>query len=407
MGSSNATCALSNLPLLEGDPCVFLILTRNPCNNGSSLGNYHNAFWFVRSIPLFGTYADYGGMSWDGEEETVTKSIEDQFKVDLRRQRPKAPNEEVSDFEFSDLLDWFLSGEVSVEDPSMTQFIEHYAPLYEKTIREHGPTEEETYKGDKKVPNYKEAKERNQIRSHSRRYFQRAKTLPCTSVLIHRGVWDSFCDFRYEDWDGPWPKTIKDFREDAKVFLTGMRKSFKKASPLRHSDNPADLFRFAVNNCRKENDFSRLFEGSSNSTPPFQSGPETAFEQLLCSNGFNFEDPSVLISADRLCQLAVVERFLLSTRRAWFPTTGAGSQGEDYDKHLEYYIRCAQLAKKAYEEHNAAIVEDRDLYAKQELKVFAEKEKYIDQLLGQLIEPSSPPKKTPLPKQPRKSRKSK
>lgn len=395
MGSWNATCALSNLPILSGDPCVFLILTRNPYNDGSEQGNYHNAFWFVRSVPLFGTYDDYGGMTWDEEEKPLTKSIENQFKLDFLLQSPQNPNEVVPEFEFSDFLNWFAGGRVSAKDPNVEQFKEHFLPLYNKVVETFGAALE----GGDVFGLPADVCERNRTRKHAHNYLKRDLALPCTFVLIHKGVWDSLCEFRYEDSDGKSLTGLKELRVEAQDFLNSLKNEIPSFSSRRiHYKSPSDYFRLIVNGVpgSRHNSFARLFSTSSDNTPPFQNGPETAFELLLCENDFNVEDPSVLLLADRMCQLLVIEHFLSKTRRAWFPTTGAGSQSERYIEHIEYYIRCAKQAKIAYEESVSQL--DPEFYSKSELKKFAAAEKRLEKLIESLSTPTSTKKSKAKPK---------
>lgn len=60
MGCWNETCAITNLPICWSDPTVAIPLERNPYNKDACI--YPDDMWRPISLPLFGTYDDYGNL---------------------------------------------------------------------------------------------------------------------------------------------------------------------------------------------------------------------------------------------------------------------------------------------------------------------------------------------------------
>ncbi len=68
MGSWTETCAISNLPVEGGSDVVLIYLIENAYRKHSrdaSRGVYSKTFYAPASLPLFGTYADYGEIDID------------------------------------------------------------------------------------------------------------------------------------------------------------------------------------------------------------------------------------------------------------------------------------------------------------------------------------------------------
>lgn len=116
MGSFNAICALSGLPILPGDPVKLLFMTSSPYRNNNCC--YNNDKMFVRTIPISGFYDDYGCIEY--ENNYLTQLICDVFKQDIIYQ-PMGKNQYHehaldSNFTFDDLLNSALQGKLFVKD---------------------------------------------------------------------------------------------------------------------------------------------------------------------------------------------------------------------------------------------------------------------------------------------------
>lgn len=84
MGSWNATCGISHLPINVGDPVVAILIAKhfNPKNDGNASGYcYVNGFYEPVTLPILASYGDYGEIS-DIENPYILPLIRDQFDID-------------------------------------------------------------------------------------------------------------------------------------------------------------------------------------------------------------------------------------------------------------------------------------------------------------------------------------
>lgn len=83
MGSFNATCIVSHLPIEAGDPVRYLALTNNKYDDESE-GHvcYVNGRWGIRTPPLCGKYNDYGSVKDFDAKSLVTRVFFESFNRD-------------------------------------------------------------------------------------------------------------------------------------------------------------------------------------------------------------------------------------------------------------------------------------------------------------------------------------
>src|SRR5512140_3497244 len=62
MGSFNATCIISGLPIEAGTPVRYLALTQNNTNKPNGHSCYVHGRWQLRCPPLKAQYNDYGSI---------------------------------------------------------------------------------------------------------------------------------------------------------------------------------------------------------------------------------------------------------------------------------------------------------------------------------------------------------
>ena len=88
MGSYNVACSISNISINCGDPVVYLPLEpsryRYHVGDGNSYLIYPHAFYSPATLPIFGTYGDYGGVD-DIEENENTRIIESHFGTQISK----------------------------------------------------------------------------------------------------------------------------------------------------------------------------------------------------------------------------------------------------------------------------------------------------------------------------------
>lgn len=72
MGMSDVTCAVSHLPIQDGDPCRFLFLRRSVWADDESSCFHPGSKWIVASLPVTGKYDGYGRVE-DFTDDAVTR----------------------------------------------------------------------------------------------------------------------------------------------------------------------------------------------------------------------------------------------------------------------------------------------------------------------------------------------
>lgn len=103
MGSWSIYCGVSNITIVDGDELAFIPLKKNE-------GKYGYSEWIPATLPIFGSYADYGDVS-DIEEDVNTKLIESHFGITIQEFVDHFTNRESDepelDFQNKDeLKDW-------------------------------------------------------------------------------------------------------------------------------------------------------------------------------------------------------------------------------------------------------------------------------------------------------------
>ena len=71
MGSWNETCGLSNLPITYKTPCLLFLLVKREEDRNAGGFPYPSGSWRPISLPLHGTYDDYGTLKLDASVNEV------------------------------------------------------------------------------------------------------------------------------------------------------------------------------------------------------------------------------------------------------------------------------------------------------------------------------------------------
>jgi len=82
MGSWNGTCAITQLPIVIGDPVAVFLLVGDNRPHEPAAHCYPTEFYGPRSIQLYGEYSDYGGFDVeDGwNKEFVIRKLQEQWR---------------------------------------------------------------------------------------------------------------------------------------------------------------------------------------------------------------------------------------------------------------------------------------------------------------------------------------
>ncbi len=85
MGSFNATCIISGLPIEAGDPVRFFLLTSSKYRRGNEHICYVSGRWQLRGAAIRAKYNDYGSIE-DLEESLTTRALFEALNVDAVEQ---------------------------------------------------------------------------------------------------------------------------------------------------------------------------------------------------------------------------------------------------------------------------------------------------------------------------------
>lgn len=338
MGSWNATCALSHLPIEPGESVVQLILAKSPYDTGVDLGYYTSDFWYPRTLPLFGTYGDYGKVDLGKSESSFVKQIIAGFKVD-------GIGFELNTWD--ELEEAFHDCKVKIDKNHLSRIAHHsrmkfYLDRFEEMVKVHGKELEEGTDP--------EVERRNTMRRELEAFPEEPKVEldPCVSVMIRQDIWDSLCDMELKVWYGT--HTLKQYLEDSASLIRdvdNIQKSEVKDPKLASFQHAVYTLRNNFYGSLNESSDPRnmiltaLTQRSMGSiTPPFQFGAEDMVFSLLKKSKSEKTSQKVL---NRFAQLLFISRVLGHTRQAWYPTTGQGSQDSSWSATFEYHMRCAMV----------------------------------------------------------------
>lgn len=316
MGSWDETCAISNLPISPGDKVYWLLLTKNPYTKFSETGCYSNDFFFVRSIPILGKYEDCGEVKVSDGEELFVQAMLNQFKVDLvewlykdnRKKDGSISNQEyfnsseviLENLTFDNLQQWLHEGIVSIDNNALNDY--HFEEDEDGKIKR-------VYK---KLP---------------------VKSDPVVKVMIRKDVWDSLNSLTINNWSGLINSDyFKKKEKDLLAPILAEDKSEEEVKMLRHILH------------------SRLKDISTDSA--FLNTYAESLENLIKRYiDKDISEKELRKTTVRSRELKMLETVMAFTRRAWFPTVGAGSQTLMFDLHTEVFKKFTGIAEKAQKEY--------------------------------------------------------
>lgn len=394
MGCWNETCALSNLPILAGEDVVFLILTRNPyseneCKTGCGIGDH----WFPRTLPVFAKYDDYGSIEgWDPKtEDPVIRTILDGYRTDLypsrqslRDQTLKIPPRTKETLSWDNLLQWLGEGLVRVDARArrperLTREKVDKSLAEIREVKDKFGSDKEPVPVDGSEELKREISRRNSLRDMDTPYnlerweetilrdAEAPVSLPCVKILIRRDVWDSLLgmEIRPERWS----KTSYNFSQFLTVLDIWTKAEAEvldlgEFSHVSKDEGEGRRFfrRLEVSSVArkmlgdKNEDLNFLLaelSGMSSgglSGPPFEVCPRDVLKKSPCNRDL----------LRRYLELRYIEKVMTFIRKAWAPTSGSGSQGEEYEPVMEFHLRCAKLARDLFLERNVEFADDSD-----------------------------------------------
>lgn len=323
MGCWSETCAISNLPISAGELTYLIILTKNPFKDkDGKTGCYYNDHWFLRALPILGEYDDYGRIeNW--EENWIHDLILEQFKLDLISEEQNeqgstrgVPPLNVGNLTFANLIDWFKEGKVKVRSGVGI-----------------GRSE-----------------------------------LPTVACLVRKDVWDTLLQMSWADWQSM--HSMQKMEEDIKKYMPLYQEAYKKASSSKHSLGVCFEFDDLVSNTWFDNSFITRFRAYPKPGPTRYGSYEFFkkwVDDKLVKNEITEEE--AFRKYLKIGEVVHVESMLGILRKSWHPTTGTGSQDQDWEQNLKFNLN---IAKIAFREEMSGLA-DNNGFSKDDFKKTTEK----------------------------------
>lgn len=349
MGSWNATCNISQLPIMPGDKVRVLFLARCPYSmdapnelalgregKNSCEGVESTSFWHPRTVPLKATYDDSGDVT-NVDGTSLSYSL---FEKQLRE----------------DLIDT-PEGENQYHDPAMSKSPEHMAwghmwwVATEGRLRINGMYGHFTYPDGYVGP---DGKMREGVPS-------KARALPVCPVLIREDVYQAMIqgpmlEKTYEPESGVWDSNAKHVYKtvDVPYFKEKLEASFERLMELQSKLDqehltPSQKIRESLLSMRMERENCTLQRMS----PPFSLGITFYFEELvrdIQAGKISKDDPRVDTLFTQIAEIELVMQLMSALRKTWHPGTGCGSQGSEWGQSYVFYAKMAKIAAGIFRE---------------------------------------------------------
>lgn len=298
MGCWNETCAISNLPIRAGDPTYFIMLTRTPWEHkDGSTGCYYNDHWFLRSLPVLGEYDDYGKIE-EWKKDWIHDLIIEQFKLDLvnkdqnqREETINIPAQNLENITFDNILDWLREGNVKV---------------------------------------------RSGIGGGR-------KELDVVKCLVRKDVWDMLLQMSWKDWK--LTHSFQNMEEDIKKYIALIQEAHHRTINDKNSFGMQFEFETLTSKIWFDNNFIAPFHAHPKPSPTYNGGYSFIkrwIDDKLVSGQFTEEE--ALQKYLKIGEVIHVESMLTSLRKSWCPTTGTGSQDQEWEQSLRFNLGVAKLA---------------------------------------------------------------
>jgi hypothetical protein len=300
MGSWNETCGLSNLPITYKTPCLLFLLVKREEDRNAGGFPYPSGSWRPISLPLHGTYDDYGILELDASaNEVFMPYIKERF------------------------LD------AGMVNGDCAQFLRDV--------------------------------ERGKVRS-PHRLSHVLPDRPIGQMLVRKDVWDYLLKVKWDrGWTNLDGSTL---RRDAEAWIDDLLKLKPKLeeAPLKafsltsefDMDQEAKHPRSSVSRAL----YSSACDPCVITRTPLEMmilgwGEKNMGERQEISRE---EAISVLIAAG---EVSYVDALMGCLRRAWRPQPGKGSQDTEWQLHCQFSLKIAEIAQET-EKKDDDIDEDED-----------------------------------------------
>lgn len=332
MGSWNATCNISNLPICCGDKVRVLFLNKGPYSldmpdnakefneYNSREGVYHNSFWIPRMVPFKAIYSDSGEVQGI-EQSLITDYFWRQLETDL------VPVDK---------------GENQYHDPSMT--LEH---VKEKSFEQvFWASGEGRLRINSRYTDYV----MDETITDIKKQFAARKPAPpvanpCTHVFILEDVWQSMLSLpiQAEAYNrGSYKREVHPtwFAYRQASFVENLAKSIETIKGL--SEERKELRDIYLN-------LDRIFPQAL--TVPFMQGIKYYYDCLvsdIASDKLDLEKDHKMIyeTIDRIAEICAIDDIFDVTRKTWTLQSGCGSQTTNYKETAMFHKAMADVGFK-------------------------------------------------------------
>jgi len=350
MGSWNATCGLTNLPIIAGDEVVacFIAIPQIGSSDKQTVSYYAGE---IRPItPCFtGTYDDYGRVE-NIKLNSMTLAIANQFGF---------TNET-----FDELIA-LVNGEESerIEYPNKMQ--DYYSSVYDglKTKQDNGELDVKQHPPDK-VEKYGDMKKLLEDHPDLVGLWMCRKDY-LDQMMNTKLKWEEFSKVKSYKLSESMEKDRKHLfefirtTEEKSISMTAFSMTEKLEASEKRSHNQFFMFMYV---CSMAYDFGDEIKNVM---------MEQAFEELKTKKESVFANELF----DGLAYLASIYAVMFATRNTWKITSHAGSQAENFEMHLASAKAISSIAKARIAERKEQDKEDREEEKKWRAEEKAKKKK--------------------------------
>lgn len=307
MGSWNATCAISQLPILPGEKVRFLMLTQHP-NPSRNEACHSTEFWQPRAIPIHAKYNDYGSIEKYDPNDYTIKMWWDQFQKDLIE---------------------IPIGENTCHDVPTSKnmsFDKFLTALWEGRIQV-------TYSSIKFDRNSK----------MTSGHFE----LPVYQAMIRDDVYKSILKIMAT------PKLIDETVEEIrdilkKAIADSQQDKIKKILILHNISQLFDEYYFHLPFLSPKRNLIKWNSPFNTAEGCFSGNPSNTIQYLI-ENNIDLDSKETLYILRELLEFGAVSSFMENFRKTWHPQCGAGSQDQNWDEYKTYHTAIIKIIDKKLE----------------------------------------------------------
>lgn len=338
MGSWTETCGISNMPVNDGDEVVLIYLKQNQFRKSdreASRGVYPGHFYAPATLPLYGTYADYGS-------------------VDVS----EGPENDAGRISIRNVIKWMKW------DLIKEAMIERWNVHYDDDFKNGAEPNEKNWEIKSEQMNieldqnqFHDAAERGRIFVAG--YDGNACAL--TPMIILKEVWGYVISREISHWPSN-SKIQKSILEGIECIdavrdrKTREAEAQKKLEALRAASEERISWEDIPEEIKE--DMTLGLRGGLGTQRDkifdwlFASGQEFNFHE--CHNLFDTfikSDVEDMAFSRAVCEVLYASVFVQDNRRTWHPTTGSGSQQSNYQGSIDFHKRMLEIAEQKRKEN--------------------------------------------------------